>query len=255
MPLRSNTERTILEMVLLPSRTAAQTVIELARKVAPGCFSIPRAALDPHQTLLEAYRDYLRGVRGLEPKTCEGLLLAARRVLTWYHTRVPRQPLAAMAGDDVLALIEHLLAASSNNSTRPAVTSYLRTFLQFLQWSDRSSRNLARFVDRANRRTVHQEHTLTVALRPAIKNIIGKRFASFVQQRHDTVAFGLGATHEHGGLAPMDILKLKRAQLLVAQAVVASESMMARSRGPNGVTVSIASMVRLASSQASRSGR
>ncbi|WP_234819331.1 site-specific integrase [Sinorhizobium meliloti] len=82
----------------------------------------------------------------LEPKTCEGLLLAARRVLTWYHARVPRQPLAAMTGEDVLALVEHLLAASSNNSTRSAVTSYLRAFLQFLQWSDRSSRNLARFV-------------------------------------------------------------------------------------------------------------
>src|SRR5208283_6237642 len=38
---------------------------------------------DPNDALLAAYLDHLFRVRGLEPKTCEGLLLAARRSLIW----------------------------------------------------------------------------------------------------------------------------------------------------------------------------
>ena len=37
----------------------------------------------PMDLLLAAYLDHLLRVRGLEPKTCEGLLLAARRILAW----------------------------------------------------------------------------------------------------------------------------------------------------------------------------
>jgi site-specific recombinase XerD len=103
---------------------------------------------DPHGPLLDAYLDHLRQVQGLEPKTCEGLLLAARRILAWYGDRVPDQPLAAMTGEHVLALTKHLLSLSTNNYTRSAITSYTRTFLRFLRWRDLNNQDLARFVPR-----------------------------------------------------------------------------------------------------------
>ncbi len=75
-------------------RIAARTAIELARRVAPERFSTRSTEPDPHGPLLDAYLDHLRHVRGLEPKTCEGRLLAARRILAWHDARVPGQPLA-----------------------------------------------------------------------------------------------------------------------------------------------------------------
>jgi integrase len=51
--------------------------------------------------LIAAYLDHLRRVRGLEPKTCEGQLVAARRVLAWYDAHVPGQPIATMTGEHV----------------------------------------------------------------------------------------------------------------------------------------------------------
>jgi integrase/recombinase XerD len=131
------------------ARIAARTAVEHARRVAPERFSIPcRTIPDPHGPLLAAYLDHLRTVRGLEPKTCEGLRLAARRILVWYNDRVPDQPLVAMTGEHVLALVEHLLSLSTNDYTRSSVTSNVRSFLRFLQWSDLNSRDLARFVPR-----------------------------------------------------------------------------------------------------------
>jgi integrase/recombinase XerD len=129
-------------------RIGARTAIELARKVAPERFAIMGADPDPQGPLLDAYLDYLRRVRGLQPKTCEGLLLIARRVLAWYDAHVPGQALVAMTGEHVLALIGHFLALSSNDYTRSSTTSYVRTFLRFLHWSELNSQNLARFVPR-----------------------------------------------------------------------------------------------------------
>jgi hypothetical protein len=61
-------------------RIHARTVIGLARKVAPERFSAPPVEADPHAPMLTTYLDHLRQVRGLEPKTCEGQLVVARRV-------------------------------------------------------------------------------------------------------------------------------------------------------------------------------
>jgi integrase/recombinase XerD len=127
-------------------RISARTAIELARRVAHERFTIPSADPDPRGPLLDAYLNHLRRVRGLEPKTCEGLLLAARRVLAWHDAHSPGQLLAAMEGEHVLALVEHLLALSSNDSTRTSTMSYVRTFLHFLHWSDLNGQDLARFV-------------------------------------------------------------------------------------------------------------
>jgi integrase/recombinase XerD len=127
-------------------RISARTAIELARRVAPERFSIPSAEPDPHGPLLDTYLDHLRRVRGLEPKTCEGLVLAARRVLTWHDAHVPGQPLAVMTSEHVLSVVEHLLALSSNDHTRTSTTSHVRTFLRFLHWSELNGQDLARFV-------------------------------------------------------------------------------------------------------------
>ena len=130
-------------------RIAARTAIEHARRIAPERFSIPcHAVPDPYGPFLATFLDHLRRVQGLEPKTCEGLLVTARRILVWYNDQAPDQPLAAMTGEHVLALVEHLLSLSTNDYTRTSTTSYTRTFLRFLRWSDLNSQDLARFVPR-----------------------------------------------------------------------------------------------------------
>ena len=96
-------------------RIAARTAIEHARRAAPERFSAPDVTLDPDGPLLADYLDHLRRVRGLEVKTCEGLLVAARRVLAWRHAHLPDQPLAAMTCEHVLDLTRHLLSLSSND--------------------------------------------------------------------------------------------------------------------------------------------
>jgi integrase/recombinase XerD len=84
----------------------------------------------------------------LESRTCEGMLVIARRILAWFGDRHPEWPLAAMTGEHVLAVIEHLLSMSARDSTRSAATSYARTFFRFLRWSDLNDQDLARFVPR-----------------------------------------------------------------------------------------------------------
>lgn len=129
-------------------RVSTQVVIELARRVIPERFVISCPEPDAHQTLLDAYTDYLRQVRGIAPKTCEGLLLAARRILGWHDAHWPRHSLASLNGEQVLALVAHLLRLSVNNQTRASITSSLRMFLRYLQWSDLNNQDLARFVPR-----------------------------------------------------------------------------------------------------------
>jgi integrase/recombinase XerD len=53
-----------------------------------------------------------------------------------------------MTGEHVLAFVEHLLSLSTNEYTGTSTTSYTRTFLRFLRWSDLNSQDLARFVPR-----------------------------------------------------------------------------------------------------------
>ena len=146
-------DQTTIDRFVQSLRTAApritsRTAIEHARRVAPERFSVPCRPQDPHGPLLSAYLDHLRQIRGLEPKTCEGALLIARRILTWYNEKFPGQIFAAMTGEHVLAFVEHLLSLSNNDSTRSWITSHTRTFLRFLRWSDLNSQDLARFVPR-----------------------------------------------------------------------------------------------------------
>ena len=69
-------DRFLLSLQTGSPRVGARTAIGHARRVAPERFSAPcrQAAADPDGPLLAAYLDHLLRVRGLEPKTCEGLL-------------------------------------------------------------------------------------------------------------------------------------------------------------------------------------
>jgi integrase/recombinase XerD len=140
----------LLTLQTASPRIAAVTAIEHARRVAPERFSSPVSQIIPDgdATLVGAYLEYLSGVRGLEPKTCEGILLGARRFLTWFRDHLPGQDLDALTGEHVLSLVEHRLSLSANHATRTSATSYVRTFLRFLHWSGRHPQDLSRFVPR-----------------------------------------------------------------------------------------------------------
>jgi site-specific recombinase XerD len=143
-------DRFLLRLRTESPRIVARTAIGHARKVAPERFSAPcrRAPPDPDGPLLAAYQDHLLRVRGLEPRTCEGLLTSGRRTLVWLRDNLPDQPLAKMTGEHVFALVQHFLSLTANDSTRSAATSHVRAFLRFLRWSGLNDQDLARFVPR-----------------------------------------------------------------------------------------------------------
>jgi len=71
------------------ARIAAATALQHARRVAPDRFvtAVPSVIGDPDASLLSSLSDYLSKVRGLEPKSREGILLGAQRFLHWFRIR------------------------------------------------------------------------------------------------------------------------------------------------------------------------
>ena len=134
-------DRFLLSLRTESPRISARTAIVHARRVAPERFSAPcrQAPRDPDGPLLAAYQDHLLRVRGLEPKTCEGHLTYGRRILVWLRDNLPDQPLAKMTGEHVLALVQHFLSLTANDSTRSAATSYLITRLRQLDFGLRTN--------------------------------------------------------------------------------------------------------------------
>ncbi|WP_245269773.1 hypothetical protein [Ensifer sp. WSM1721] len=118
-------------------RIGAVSALEHARGVAPERFiiSVLSEEADPDALLLASFSDYLRTIRGLEPKTREGVLLGGRRFLDWFRHRHPGQNLEALTAEHVLAAVEHRLSLSATSGTRTAATSHIRTFLRFLCWA------------------------------------------------------------------------------------------------------------------------
>ncbi|RUV61008.1 hypothetical protein EOA85_08310 [Mesorhizobium sp. M5C.F.Ca.IN.020.29.1.1] len=114
-------------------RIGAVSPLGHALRVAPERFiaSVPSKDADPDAPLLASFSDYLRKVRGLEPKTREGVLLGGRRFLVWFRHHPPGQDLEALAAEHVLAAVEHRLSLSTTSGTRTAATSLIRTFLRF----------------------------------------------------------------------------------------------------------------------------
>lgn len=91
---------------------------------------------------------YLRDIRGLEPKSREEILRAARRTLTWYRETKVRQPLARFSAKDVVAYADHAARRCAAYRTRSSAMSHLRTFLRYLRWSAVCPADLSRYVPR-----------------------------------------------------------------------------------------------------------
>lgn len=87
---------------------------------------------DPDARMLTAYGTYLRDVRGLQPRSCQGILLLARRLLQWYRARRPHSSLSDMGGEDILAFVAHLAATSVTDATRSSAVSHVRGLLRYL---------------------------------------------------------------------------------------------------------------------------
>ena len=133
-----------------PPRIGAVSALEHARRVASERFipSVRSAIDDPDAPLLASLSDYLRRVRGLEPKSREGVLLGSRRFLDWFRHHHPGQDLKALTAEHVLAVVEHRLSLSATSATRTAATSHIRTFLRFLHWAGHHDRDIACVVPR-----------------------------------------------------------------------------------------------------------
>jgi integrase/recombinase XerD len=131
-------------------RIAAVTALQHARRVVPDRFvaTVSNVVDDPDATLLSSFSDYLSKVRGLEPKSRDGALLGARRILQWFRIRHPGQDLGTLTAQHVLAAVEHRLSLSAASGTRTAATSHIRTFLRFLHWAGHHHRDLSPVVPR-----------------------------------------------------------------------------------------------------------
>jgi site-specific recombinase XerD len=98
--------------------------------------------------LLARFDTYLHDVRGLEAKSREELLRAARCTIGWYRQAKPHQSLARFSAKDVLAYAFHASRRCASDQTRSAAMSHLRNFLRYLHWSAICRENLSRYVPR-----------------------------------------------------------------------------------------------------------
>jgi site-specific recombinase XerD len=132
------------------ARSTAQTAICHAARCCPERFAAaPHAkSSDPDGPLLAAYLQHLRVIRGLQPKSCDGLLLAARRMLAWQKVHLPGEPLSELSAKHVLLMTRDLLARCRSDSARSSTTAYMRSFLRYLHWASLNVQDLAQFVPR-----------------------------------------------------------------------------------------------------------
>lgn len=130
------------------TRWAAQVVIGHAKRCFPERFAARPRVEDPDRPLLDAYLQHLRVTRGLQPKTCEGLVLTARRVLAWHGKRLPRKPLRELTAKHVLTMTHELLSACRSDGARSSTTARMRSFLRYVHWEDLNTKDLSAFVPR-----------------------------------------------------------------------------------------------------------
>jgi site-specific recombinase XerD len=100
------------------------------------------------EVLLVRFDTYLRDVRGLEAKSREELLRAARHTIGWYRQAKPHQSLAHFSAQDVLAYAFYAAHRCTSHRTRSARMSHLRNFLRYLRWSAICRENFSRYVPR-----------------------------------------------------------------------------------------------------------
>lgn len=134
----------------IEARWAAQVAIRHAARCCPERFvaSPLQKKCDLDGPLHTAYLQHLRVIRGLQEKTCEGLLLTARRMLAWQKEHLPGEPLSELTAKHVLVMTRDLLAECRSDGTRSSTTAYMRSFLRYLHWEDLNAQDLAQFVPR-----------------------------------------------------------------------------------------------------------
>ncbi|MGD8852654.1 MAG: site-specific integrase [Gammaproteobacteria bacterium] len=134
----------------IAARWAAQVAIGHAARCCPERFAAAPSQNkhDPDGPLLAAYLQHLRVIRGLHLKTCEGLILTARRMLVWQKKHLAGKPLSQLTAKHVLAMTRDLLAACRSDSARSSTMAYMRSFLRYLHWANLNAQELARFVPR-----------------------------------------------------------------------------------------------------------
>ena len=141
----------------MPARWAAQTAIGHAQRCCPDRFAAAshQNEPDPDGPLLTDYLQHLQITRGLRPKTCEGLVLAAKRILAWQKQHVDNKSLSELTPANVLAMTHGLLAQCKSDYAKSSTTTYLRSFLRYLSWANINPQDLARFVPK----TAHWRHS------------------------------------------------------------------------------------------------
>ncbi len=129
-------------------RWRAQGAIGHAARCVPDRFAARPMPKDPDGPLLAVYLRHLRAIRGLQPKTCEGLMLTARRMLGWQKVHLPRNALSDLTAKHVLTMTHELLSVCRSDSARSGTTAYMRSFLRYLRWADLNALDLSVFVPR-----------------------------------------------------------------------------------------------------------
>lgn len=108
----------------------------------------PIAPDDPDNRLLAAFEAHLREVRGLQPRSCDGVVLIARRLLRWYRASRPGRALSDLGGQDILDFVTNLGATCATDGTRSAAVSHVRGFLRYLHGQGVLRDDLVRLVPR-----------------------------------------------------------------------------------------------------------
>lgn len=134
----------------ISARWAAQSAISYAARCFPERFSAgcSRKKHDPDSALLTAYLEHLRVIRGLQEKTCEGLVLAARRMLAWRRKHLAYRSLSALTAKHALTMTHDLLSACRSDGARSSTTACMRSFFRYLHWANINKLDLSHFVPR-----------------------------------------------------------------------------------------------------------
>jgi len=155
-------ERYLQARPTVAARWAAHGAVCFAARCFPERFAAEPPREDPDGPLLAAYLQHLHDVRGLQPKTCEGLALTARRILSWQRQNLSGGLLSALTAKHVLVMTHDLLSGCRSDCARSSTTAYIRSFLRYLYWANLNVRDLAPFVPTTPcRRQAHLPPRLT----------------------------------------------------------------------------------------------
>jgi hypothetical protein len=114
-------------------RIGAVSALQHARRVAPERFIVAVSSVvdNPDAPLLTSYSGYLSRVRGLEPKSRDGVLFGRSTLLVWLRHDHLGQDLEGLTAEQVLAAVEHQPSLSATSATRTAAVSHIRSFSDF----------------------------------------------------------------------------------------------------------------------------